>query len=248
MFLATASVSEAATVILRQGSTPTTDYEIGNAGIREDNPNGNYGASPSGTAGRLTGPTGSRLRSVFSYSLSAIPAGATIDSISMFLRGEKDDPDSVTGQFVFDLHALSGSFVEGTSNNGNTSIGFVTWNNRTTSTGWGTPGGTFSSTVLSSINVNSEENAGVNYTFQSSSDFVAAAQLALDGGTPLALLLKLSDETLTGRRIFFYDTDDATVIANRPALVINYTIPEPATAMLAALAGAGFMIRRRRGC
>ncbi len=242
--ISTAPFCGAATIVLRQGVSPTAAYENGNAGIRTDNVNANYGGSLNVTTGKLTTDTGALLRSVFSYSLADIPAGATITGVSLFIQGERNDANSVNRPVDFTLHTLSTTFVEGAGTaSGSTGIPGVTWANAPA----------FSSTVLSTIAVSPQSQAGVNYSFASSLNFIAAAQAALNSGTDLSLLLKLSDaeEAATGagagRRILFYHSDEAATLASRPALTITYeVIPEPGTAMLGAMAGLGLLVRRKR--
>ncbi|MBX3742391.1 MAG: DNRLRE domain-containing protein [Akkermansiaceae bacterium] len=231
---ATAGIASSATITLREGVSPTTGYTSVSTTIRADSPNNNYSTDTRAIAGRLTGANGALIRTVMSYSLADIPAGATIDSISLFVQGSTNDSPSTA--VSFSLHELTTSFAGGT----------VTWNNSATGTVWGTAGGDFSTTVLSTINVTPSANVGVGYSFASSSDFVAAAQRVLNSGSELSLLMKLTDESVTGRQIFFQHSDVSSTTAARPALVINYTIPEPSAALLGITGAMGFFLRRRR--
>jgi hypothetical protein len=239
----------AATTVFRQGATPDPTYQTGDSTIRSDQASNNYGSGSYVITGRTSAAV---IRSVFSFSLSDIPAGSTITSVSLTLTGERSDAGSADEAVTLELFRLTSGFEEGVSDvNGNNGDGSgVTWNRSSTGNAW-TPGGSFS-TLLSSVSANPRSNAGVVSTFATSLDFVAAAQAALDGGEDLSLLLRLgsTNESGTTRRAFFFyageetsDTSDRSSV--RPGLTVTYVVPEPTTVLLAAM-GSLALLRRRR--
>jgi hypothetical protein len=86
-------------------------------------------------------------------------------------------------------------------------------------------------------------------TFASTTDFVTAAQDALDnnGGRFEFLLLAPVAETFDGVRYrAFRPNDNDVLLAERPLLTVTYEIiPEPASAGLLAIGGL-LMLRRKR--
>ena len=239
--------SGANTLVLQPGVLPTATYESEATTIRSDNANLNYGGASYGIVGRIS--ASGQLRNVLGFSLGDLPAGSIITSITLTIKGERNDSGSSISEDVgFNLHELNSTFVEGVGNvNGaNDTVGGVTWNSSQSGTSW-TPGGDFNSLVLSSITANPEAADEVTYTFGTSDAFVAAAQAALDGDGSLDLLLKLNDtdESEGGRRAFFYHSDDAAILEDRPILTIEF-IPEPASFALLVLGGMIGVVRRRR--
>ncbi|RYD38271.1 MAG: PEP-CTERM sorting domain-containing protein [Verrucomicrobiaceae bacterium] len=239
----------AATTVFRQGATPDPTYQTGDSTIRSDQASNNYGRGTYVITGRTSGGV---IRSAFSFSLADIPAGSTITSVSLTLTGERTDNDSANEAVALELYRLTTGFEEGASdvNGANGDGSGVTWNRSAAGSNW-TAGGSFS-TLLSSVSANPRSNAGVVSTFATSLDFVAAAQAALDAGQDLSMLLKLgsSNESVTTRRAFFFyageetsDTVDRSGV--RPGLSVTYVIPEPTTALLAAM-GSLALLRRRR--
>lgn len=239
---------QAATVVYQQGVSPAPGYVSSDTMIRGDGNNAllNFGTGTYNIAGKV--PNGA-LRTLYSFSLTDIPAGAVITSVSLTVRGERNDTGSPDALMNFDLHQLVGGFTEGTGSLAGTAGAGATWNERAPGTAWTTPGGDYLAPVLSSIAVNPRSADETTYTFGSSLALVAAVQNALNGGGTFSMIMKLNgdQEALADRRVFFLYGDDAVELANRPALTVTYeVIPEPAAAMLGAIAGVAFMVRRRR--
>lgn len=240
--------AHSATVVYQQGVSPAPGYVSSDTMIRGDGNNAllNFGTGTYNIAGKV--PNGP-LRTLYSFSLTDIPAGATITSVSLTVRGERNDTNSPDAGVVFNLHQLVGGFTEGSGGLTGTAAVGATWGERAPGTAWTTPGGDYLAPVLSSITVNSRSADETTYTFGSSLALVAAVQNALNGNGTFSMIMKLNDtqEALGERRVFFLYGDDAVELANRPALTVTYeVIPEPATAVLGAFAAAGLLVRRRR--
>ncbi|WP_309380808.1 DNRLRE domain-containing protein [Cerasicoccus frondis] len=226
-------------IIFQNGSSPTAGYS-GNdvARLEERAPIGNFGDATEGLVGTL-GTADSIFHTVLSFDLSDIPAGATINSVTLGVY-ETTDAGSASSAVQFNLHELTQSFVESE----------VSWDNYSTGNAWTTPGGDYDSTILSSLTVNPNTTSGMQ-TFATSSDFVTIVQSALDGSQTLNLLLKLNDtdEAGSSRYLFRFRTDNFGTAADRPMLTIDYTaIPEPASTAFLVMGGIGlFALRRRLG-
>jgi len=214
----------------------------GAATIRSDaaNINRNFGGDGALQVGTTIAPA--ILRGVLSFSLAGIPEGATIDSITLRMRQANPDATSVAGPATINLHLLTTPFTEGAGTGSVSSSANVTWNNSTTATPWTTAGGDFNGSVISSITADASSANGAESTF-TGSDFIAAAQANI-GGT-LSMVMKLETEDTASRRVFAFFSDNAAT-GDSPLLTINYTIPEPGTATLAAIAGFGLLVSRRR--
>lgn len=109
--------------------------------------------------GATAGTQATAFRGLLGFDLSAIPAGSTINSVTltMTMRGE-DSGSSVEDFFDFELHEITGTgaIVESEA----------TWNDRAAGVPWTTPGGDFSATVLSSISVQADGSPGDIYASQ----------------------------------------------------------------------------------
>lgn len=234
----------AATLLLKEGVSPSAGYASSGVTIRSDQATTNqqFGAGNI-VLGNLT--TGADLRAVFAFNLSAIGAigSATIDSVTLNWIGGSDSSASTTLQI--DLYALTRSFGETT----------VTWNSRNGTGLWTAPGGDFSGSLLSSQsgNPNTGTSSGnISWTFASSANFASAAQAAFNsGGQTLYFIAKLNDESGTARRIFQILGDENANSALRPSLTISYTaVPESSVSLLLGLGlsifTAGFRRLHRR--
>jgi len=184
------------------------------------------------------------MHALLSFDLSSIPVNATINSVSLVMVQSSEDGSSANTTITLELHLLTQAFVESQAS----------WNNAATGTAWTTAGGTFDSTVLSTVDVRARPSQTpaitlpVNQTWASTNNFVAAVQSAAGGSNSIAFLLKDANETNTGRELIkFFSKEGATA----PRLIIDYTvatIPEPSAValLMGAMGLAGGVWFRRR--
>jgi uncharacterized protein (TIGR03118 family) len=186
------------------------------------------GAGPTFFAG-LSGNMGGSAshRGVIAFDIADnIPAGATINSVTLNLRVVRVGTTS-SGPETVELHRLSADWGEGMSNAGPTrggqgapaTSGDATWVYRFYNTAtWTNAGGDFVSTVSASAPV-----GGVgNYSWGSTAQMVADVQSWLDNPGNNFGWIVLGDETTTASAREFASKENATT-ANRPTLTIDYT-------------------------
>jgi hypothetical protein len=268
LLLGWGATASADIIQFQEDLNPTTSYQnlttyIRNSATGSDS---NNGEASTWQLGR-TATANDYLRCIAGYDISAIPAGSTINSVTLTVSPRMNEATSLDASYGIEIHEISNhDFTEAS----------VTWLNRYTgqpTTAWTTPGSEYYGTVLSSLSLNPKHWAdgasqpptapasNVTYVFASSSAFVTAAQNALNGGHRFDMLLLSPDaEALaTGNRIIFpFAGDDPvtsasspsrkTIQSQAPMLTIDYTpIPEPASWLLcsfAALGLLGYGIRR----
>ncbi|MBI5763315.1 MAG: PEP-CTERM sorting domain-containing protein [Planctomycetes bacterium] len=180
----------------------------------------------------------------------AIPAGSTINSVSLTLNMSRCGPTCSTA-VAMDLHRVDADWGEGLSDAGGqegipdaAQIGDATWlNNFYGSSDWVNAGGDFSGAVSGSQVVT---NLGF-YTWASTSQMVADVQSWLDNpsGNFGWILLGGESDSFTAKR---FDSLQNAAADKRPLLRVDYTpIPEPSTVLFVAAGALGvFRLRRRR--
>jgi hypothetical protein len=191
------------------------------------------------------------IRTVMGYDLSAIPAGSTINSVSLRLVSDGSQSGTIAGVGTVNLHEVvpngvaSNNMVEG-------QVSRTTWK---TGSNWTTILGDFTATpmstgVLNNANSNTTLDGGETATFGSTTAFVTAAQNSFDAGLPLEfILIAPTAEAATGASNFYrFRSDDFTTTASdRPLLTIDYTVPEPSAGVATlGFAGLAMLPRRRR--
>lgn len=168
-----------------------------------------------------------------------IPAGATIQSVSLELYQLKHSSGSVVEDFV--LHRLTQAWGEGTSSTvsgaGTTATsGDATWVHRLFSNDlWISPGGDFDPSVSGTGAIGIVDNTA--YTFGSQSGLVADVQNWLNSpGTNFGWILRAANESMPSNAREFASGENLTS-SRWPTLTVEYTaVPEPGSLMLAAVA------------
>lgn len=196
----------------------------------------NPGETKSIYVGRIATDGTDDCRGLVGFDISAIPAGSTINSVSLTLVGQSADTSSSDKDFTIELYELVGSIEESK----------VTWAYRDVdaSVAWTTAGGDYQTPVLSSVVDNPKTlAAGDVLNFTSSTAFVSAAQGALDGSGTLYMLARATSEDVDERGLFRLWGDDPTAPeASCPSLSVDYTpVPEPATWLLCSFAMLGLL-------
>ena len=197
--------------------------------IYEENGTRSNGAGVFVFAGR-SGP-GAR-RGLMRFDLSAIPAGSTINSVTLRLQVNRAGQNAANSD-PFSLHRLTADWGEGTSNTGASgsgaaaTTGDATWTHRFFDTDtWGTAGGDF---VASPSNTTALVTSGSD-SFPSSPAMVADVQAWLDDPANNFGWLLRGNESLirTSRRIVSHEGNNPVT---RPRIEASVW---PSTMMLAA--------------
>lgn len=196
-------------------------------------------------AGKTGFNDGIRLRrALLAFDLSSIPAGSTIDSVSLTMFLSKSSPGFAATNIS--LHLATNNWGEAASDafdpegTGTAALpGDATWiyNFFDTST-WNTPGGDFRVAASATTSVTLEN---VTYTW-SGGTLRSDVQAWLDSpGINFGWLVR-GDEVTAQSAQRFNSSESAT---NFPRLTVMYTIPEPSSMALLA-AGALVGLNRRR--
>lgn len=233
--LSTGSIAQASVIAIGALKDNTLYEDVGGALSN--------GAGQRFFAGR-PGSGGNR-RGLIAFDIAgSIPAGATINSVSLRLNMS----NTSAGDKTIEIRASLQDWGQGTSiasggegGGGPSTLGDATWLHTFYNTSfWTTPGGDISPTVSASLLV-----GGVGfYTWASTPQLVANVQSWLDTPASNFGWFMLGDEINNGSAKRF-DSRENTIAANRPLLTIDYTeIPEPATISLMLL--SLLLIRRNR--
>lgn len=156
-------------------------------------------------------------RGLIQFDLSAIPNNAEITSASLRLQkiGGKN------GSHNLSVHRITSAWTEGTGGCSDGTKGNATWNRRTTNTAWTTAGGDFENTAAATIAVSSNGT----YTW----GITNLVQNWVNGTNPnYGALLKFTTES-GGDEEKDFATREHSTVANRPRLILSYTIPVTAT-------------------
>lgn len=176
----------------------------------------------------------------------SIPAGATITSVSLSLTSDRASNGSSS---TFELHRIISDWGQGASNPGSqgamgapAQAGDSTWTSRFFGTGmnWASPGGDFVPAASAS---RSQAGVGV-YTWTSTPALVADVQGWLNNpASNFGWLIKNNESG--GRNARRFNGLDWPEPSQRPALLVQYTVPAPGVLGLAGVAGL-LAARRRR--
>lgn len=176
----------------------------------------------------------------------AIPAGATITSVSLSLTSDRAANSSLS---TFELHRVLSEWGAGTSNLGSqgamgapAEAGDATWTSRFfgSGTNWASPGGDFVPAASAS-----RTQAGVGvYTWNTTPTLLADVQGWLNNPrNNFGWLIKNNEVgTRNARRFNGLDWPEPS---QRPALVIQFTVPAPGALAIAGFGGL-LALRRRR--
>ncbi|MFO0839052.1 MAG: DNRLRE domain-containing protein [Phycisphaerae bacterium] len=205
------------------------------------------GAGTAMFAGRNSQAVDSRRRAVLMFDVaSGVPAGATIDAVSLTLTNSAANSTLET----VEMHRLLASWGEGTSvaasgggSGAPASAGDATWLHRFfNGTSWTQPGGDFASTASATAGV-----AGPGaYDWTSTPALVSDVQSFLESPAGNFGWILIGNEAAASTAKRFSTREDPLITA-RPALRIDFTpIPEPTSGLyLAAALLAGGLPRRK---
>lgn len=227
------SVGSAAVITLQEG---LDGYEHVGLDIR----GGTGGANNSVNlvVGRHTGDPGS-MRGVLGFDLSSIPAGSTINSVTLVMTVLSGD-GTASNVGTINLHQLTpggsttNTIVETQAN----------WTLWSTGNSWTTPGGDYGPAIASSTVTTYANGTAQNFA---SAILTETAQSLFDAGSPLQLILISPNAEATGHHFVRFHSDNSTTQEYRPQLIIDYTIPEPSTGFLILFASSALLgLRNRR--
>ena len=184
------------------------------------------GAFSNGAGNYLfTGTTdnGSARRALLRFDLSSIPAGSTINSVSLRLYCSRAKQNT---SYSISLHRVFTAWGEGTSHAGGeegqgatATTNDATWTHRLyPTTTWANPGGDYVLGASASTGVGQN---GQYFTW-TAAGMVADVQSWLDGGSPNFgwILIGQEGQQRTAKR---FDSRQGLDAARRPALTIDYT-------------------------
>lgn len=201
------------------------------------------GAGSAMFAGRNSAPADSVRRAVLAFDVAgAIPAGSTIQSVTLALSNSAANVDDA----AVSLHRVLSDWGEGTSvasggggSGGPAATGDATWLHSHYDTEfWATPGGDFESLISATAIVGGPGD----YTWTSTSQFVADVQMFLDEPSLNHGWILVGDESAPGTAKKFATREEASA-GLHPVLTVTYLpVPEPSTILLAC---AGFLLTGR---
>ena len=164
-------------------------------------------------------------RAVLAFkNLSAIPEGATIDSVQLHMHVNQENSPATNVRVL----RLQADWGEGSANAGNpggagaaATTGDATWNHRFFDNMlWNNPGGDFAATVSAQMMMDSTGS----YTFSSSTAMVADVQGWLDNpGGNFGWILLANEDAGSARR---FTSRESSNVGNRPMLDVEYTMGE----------------------
>lgn len=182
----------------------------------------------SGAGDLFVGRTGNgggalRQRSLIRFDFSAIPAGASVDAVSLRLELWQSGGTQVTSEIG--LHLCLADWGEGTSVangglGGTPTAGDATWTNRFhPGDPWAMVGGDYSATASSMLAVTSVLGP---QSWPSTPELVADVQGWLDGDANYGWCMVGPEIIGSARRFLSREVSDA---AARPTLIVEYSLP-----------------------
>lgn len=194
-------------------------------------------------------------RALLRFDLSAIPSGSTITSVSLSLHLSKAPSGAVS--LPITVHQVSKDWGESATNGGSNAgtnggggvqakAGDATWSHRFYSTStWAMPGGEFDPIASATRNVGRVIDGASNDFVWSGAGLVGDVQEWVNSPSANFGWIMIGQEgtALSARR---FDSGEFTGSGGAaPKLTVIYSVPEPSSAMLAALA-AGALVTARR--
>ncbi|GJQ29546.1 MAG: hypothetical protein HBSAPP03_14300 [Phycisphaerae bacterium] len=199
-------------------------------------------------AGNIGAGVGFARRGLVQFDVSSIPAGSTINSVSVVLTLTKVNSGSAPTQIS--LFRVTNGWSEGPSHAGNANgqgsfaqAGDVTWEHTLFNMMfWNNPGGDFVPTPSATQTIG---QSLVAYTWASTPTLIADVQGWVNNpGTNFGWLLKGNEAIATTTRRFA--SREVSTVTQRPKVIIDYTpVPAPSALALAPLAGLAACRRRR---
>jgi len=230
------------------------------ASIFSGNPNNSNGAGPGLFAG--TDGVPQNLRSLIQFNVAGgVPAGSTITAVKLTLTLGLVAGAGETGTRSIELHRLTATWGEGTTESTATTItgtgqgapansGDATWTDRfwssTTPAGWTSAGGDFVAAASAATDVGIA--TGVAYNWLSTPALVADVQGWLDNpSTNDGWLIRNANETPASRTYRAFWSREASNAALRPQLRIDFTAaPEPIALAPAGILAIALLRKRNR--
>jgi len=232
LVLALAPAASADVISFQEGVSPTGAYAHDAVYFRSSHPNDNQNGDTDREV--IVGFTNdnNELRGLLEFDISDIPALNAIDSASLVLR----TGGGLSSSLTVNVYEYDFNFDETTA----------TWT--TPAPGDGAAGGTLGTLLTSAtFNPSAGPRSSSDVTFSDTPAFRTAVSDAQAGDGFLRLILARSDNSGSGQQRFArFDDETATTSANRPELVVEHSIPEPATMSLLALGGFGVLCKRRK--
>jgi uncharacterized protein YjdB len=217
--VATSDGTTAQTATLAFNTTSTTTLTSSKSTILyQGNNTRNYGSCPvigfEPDAGYID-------NSLLEFDLTTLPAGATITGATLRLVHANYSPWGEGGDpFTINVKRLTRAWVEGTACDAN-QTGSSTWNSAG-SVNWTSAGGDFASTVYGSFTGGAADAAGTVYTV----DVMNLVNEWYNGTfNNFGMILQPGADPNGGDEFWYVDSDDATNAANRPQLLVTYTVP-----------------------
>jgi hypothetical protein len=221
-------------------------------GLFDLNPLNNFGAAPNVVVGATASGRVGRMLLEFDVA-GAIPAGATINSVTLRLADVSSQGDTYVSS-TFSLHRALVDWNGGTNVGNTATAGSATWDYRVFETiNWGASGGLSGVDYLASASAGislsqlvSTNGPGTNFR-GSTPQLVTDVQDWLNNpGTNFGWFLVSSAE-LSPRSARRLGTTENSAAGSRPLLTIDFTpVPEPTTLSLALGGILGVLWLRRR--
>jgi hypothetical protein len=192
-------------IVLQHGNRPDASYVQNATSIASE-----YPVSTARATGDLlvgNNKAGSSYRALLDFDLSAIPAGAEIQSVSLRMMQSADPNTEGGAKVTVEVYLFNGTIDEKSS----------CWKSAEGKTG--------ALLQTSEVELLSGQQSK-DRIFKTSTELAGAVQEALKAGTKLNLVVKLKDENFIGRRLVMFRGNEYTSAASRPSLTVSY---KPAT-------------------